>query len=227
MACTFSDPIGGIRCKVTTTSDLIGFISHSGSRLTVKDSNSLLVVNIFSCIDKISHFEFSPDSSYVMCALYARNAVQVFSLSDPEWKCRINEGVAGMVSAFWVPDSRGIITESDFGIHLSVWSLIDGSSHVISSPKTDSKNGINKLRNGSNMCKFSDCGRFMVLVHRLELQDYIGLYSVSPWGELVKFRCRTNDVCEIHWVPNDTHIVTIDSPLSYKINVYTPEGNVS
>lgn len=46
------------------------------------------------------------NDSYILCALFSRNAIQVFSLSDKEWKCRINEGTAGIRNVYWAPDSR-------------------------------------------------------------------------------------------------------------------------
>ena len=55
------------------------------------DAESLEVVNMITCVDKIEKIEFSPDSKYVLCAMYDRCAIQVFSLDDPSWKCRINE----------------------------------------------------------------------------------------------------------------------------------------
>ena len=40
-----------------------------------------------------------------------------------------------MVNAYWAPNSRSILTESDFGIQLAVWSLTDSSTSIISNPK--------------------------------------------------------------------------------------------
>lgn len=51
------------------------------------------------------------------------NVCQVFSISRPEWQCRIREGMAGMIRAAWAPDCRHVITFADFNLHLSVWSL--------------------------------------------------------------------------------------------------------
>lgn len=120
----------------------------SGSQLTIHDANTLSVVRIFNCVDVIERIEFSPDSEYILCALFARNCVQIFCVADSEWRCRINESVAGMVSASWCPDSRHIIVESDFGIQLAIWSLLESTSYLITSPKT-----------GPTMHCFSDCHR--------------------------------------------------------------------
>ena len=125
MSCKFSDSfeITGGNVAYSPSSSMVA--SVLGSRLTVRELPSLEVKHIYLCIDKVEKLEFSPDSKYVMCCVFSRNAVQVFSIQDPEWKCRINEGVAGIISAKWSTDSRHIITESDFGIQLTVWSLCD------------------------------------------------------------------------------------------------------
>jgi hypothetical protein len=33
---------------------------------------------------------------YVLCGLYSRGIVQVWSVDDPEWACKIDEGPAGI-----------------------------------------------------------------------------------------------------------------------------------
>jgi WD40 repeat protein len=198
------------------------YVAHtSGSKLVVRKANSPgEVINVYQSLDKIEKIDFSPDSAYILCALFTRNAVQVFSVKDIEWKCRINEGVAGVISASWSPDSRSVITESDFGIYLSVWSLCDNTQSVISLPKPSIKGFRSQLHS------FSDCKRYLAVIHRIELQDQIGVYFVNPLLELVKFKARSNDVVAVHWVPKDTHIITMDSPLNYKCCIYNPSGEV-
>lgn len=196
--------------------------ASSGPRFSVRKIKSPHeVFQVYQSIDKIEKLEFSPDSEYILCALYSRNAIQVFSLKDPEWKCRINESVAGVISAAWCPDSRTVLTESDFGIQLSLWSLVDSTNAVISLPKPSPGKGIK-----AQITAFSECNRFLAVVHRIEMQDMIGVYSLSPVSELNKFKTRSNDVVAVHWVPKDTHIVTLDSPLSYKVCVYRPSGEL-
>lgn len=178
------------------------------------------VAQMLQCVDKIDKIEFSPDGEYLMCALYARQAIQIFSMADPTWKCRINESAAGLISAVWAPDSRTVLTESDFGIQLSLWSLTDSSQAVISLPKPAQR------QFKCQFTSFSDCNRFLAVVHRIDLQDMIGIYSLHPATEMVKFKARSGDVNVINWLPGGTHLITIDSPLTYKCCVYTPSGEV-
>jgi WD40 repeat protein len=79
----------GLVCY-SPSSDLIA--TESSSRINVRSAKSLKVKKTYSCIDRVEKIEFSPDSALILCALYARSAVQVFSLSDTEWNCRIDEG---------------------------------------------------------------------------------------------------------------------------------------
>ena len=50
---------------------------------------------LFSCLDHVAHVAWSPDASHVLCLLQQRAVVQVYSLADPEWTARIDEGPAG------------------------------------------------------------------------------------------------------------------------------------
>jgi WD40 repeat protein len=221
-----------LKCELLKDSLLTGsasVISPNGkflastmvSRLVLRELSKISqILNVFQCLDKIDRIEFSPDSQYVLCGLYARNTVQVVSVSDFEWKCRISEGVAGIISVCWAPDSRTIITESDFGICLSAWSLCEEKHSIISFPKPSHK-GFK-----SQYIAFSDDKQFMAVVHRIELQDQIGIYSLHPLNELIKFKSKSYDISSIQWTPRDSNIITMDSPLHYACCVYSATGEV-
>lgn len=209
-------------------------IAISGTKVIIRDANSLVVLAVHSCVDKIDEASVSPDGQYLLCVLLGRSCVQIFEVyccdtldeakGGSPWTCRINEGPAGLIRAAWTPDSRHIMTESDFGIQMSIWSLIDSSSVVISNPKhltTVHSNGA-EIRTHA----FSDCGKYLTVLHRMDLQDYIGLYSTNPWEELTKFRAQTSDAYAVKWIPDGLHIIVADTPLSYKVNVFSPSGQV-
>eukprot|EP01041_Mallomonas_annulata_P002829 gene2829-5557_t len=189
--------------------------SAQGTRLTVRTLPILEVLYIFPCVDKIEKIEFSPDSNYILCGLYGRCTVQLFLISDTEWNGRINENIAGLTSAKWSSDCQHIITVSDFGIQMGIWSLADSSVYLISSPKM-----------GRSSFSFSDCGRFMAVALRMDCKDHIGVYSTadSTWAELSKFRCRSTDAVAVQWSPSGGHIIVVDSPMQYRLLVYTPSG---
>ncbi len=146
-------------------------------------------------------------------------------MADKEFKCRINEGVAGMINSWWSPNSRTVIVESDFGIQLSFWSLVDATSAVVSLPKPSFLHGKGIP---SQIVAYSHYSELFVVVHRIELQDHIAVYShtKSSVAELTKFKARSNDISYVTWMTGDTHIITLDSPLTYKLCVYSPSGEV-
>jgi hypothetical protein len=203
--------------RLSPDSKYVAYIANSNSKLLISDASNNKLLRIFSCVDKIDRIDWSPDSCYILCAMYPRCTVQVFSIADKTWTCRINEGMAGIISTRWCPDSVHILIESDFGIQISIWSLAESMSYVFPHPKVSSC---------GTLVTFSECGLYMAIGHRIELQDYIGLYSTKPWSELAKFKCRTSDLAQLSFAPSSCNIVATDSTLYYRLTVYSPSGEV-
>lgn len=42
--------------------------------------------------------------------------LQVWSIEQPEWTCKIDEGSAGLCAVRWSPDGRHILTTADFNV---------------------------------------------------------------------------------------------------------------
>jgi WD40 repeat protein len=156
--CEFSESLEQSGGQVQFSPQGTHIACASGSRLTIRTAESLEVVQNFPCIDKIDRIEWSPDGEFVFCLLLLRSSVQVFSVTDSQWRCRVNEGVAGLVSAKWSPDSRHIILESDFGIQLSIWSLLTGTSQLILHPKTTTA-----LSATASLIAFSNCSKYHII----------------------------------------------------------------
>lgn len=89
-----------------------------GYRLVVRDAESLAVVSLASCLDRIESLAWSPDSDHILCGLFKRASVQVFCVSDPDWACSIAEGQAGVAAARWTPDGQHILLTADFSLRL-------------------------------------------------------------------------------------------------------------
>ncbi|KAL6321721.1 hypothetical protein AAG906_031233 [Vitis piasezkii] len=166
-------------------------------RLVIRDVLSLKVVQLFSCLDKISYIEWALDSEYILCGLYKRPMIQAWSLTQPEWTCKIDEGPAGIAYARWSPDSRHILTTSDFQLRLTVWSLVNTACVHVQWPKHASK-GVS----------FTQDGKFAAICTR-----HYGCFAVD-----------TLDLADIEWSPDDSAIVIWDSPLEYKVLIYSPDG---
>lgn len=46
--------------------------------------------------------------------------LQVWSLEQPEWHCRIDEGSAGLVASCWSPDGRHVLNTTEFHVSAMV-----------------------------------------------------------------------------------------------------------
>lgn len=182
-------------------------------RLVIRDALSLKVVQLFSCVDKISYIEWARDSEYILCGLYKRPMIQAWSLSQPEWTCKIDEGAAGIAYARWSPDSRHILTTSDFQIRLTVWSLVNTACVHVQWPKLAAK-GVSFTRDG----------KFAAICTRRDCKDYISLVSCHSWEVMGVFAVDTLDLAGIEWSPDDSALVVWDSLLEYKVLIYSPDG---
>ncbi|RHY45116.1 hypothetical protein DYB30_012558 [Aphanomyces astaci] len=179
------------------------------TRLCVRDvTMNLSIVQLFTCVDLISAIQWAPhietDSNsgdsmrLIFCAMYKRAIVQVFSILDPSWTCKIAEGICGLISAKWTPDTRHIITVSDFRIHATVWSLVDTSKYVIRHPKL-----------GAEGFAFSPDGTYLAVAERSECKvrrvsslcifDAIGVYNVETWELARHFDTASYDMVELAW----------------------------
>ncbi|XP_064939572.1 uncharacterized protein LOC135648517 isoform X2 [Musa acuminata AAA Group] len=182
-------------------------------RLVIRDVVSLKVIQLYSCVDKISYIEWALDSEYILCGLHKRPVVQAWSLTQPEWTCKIDEGPAGIAYARWSPDSRHILTTSEFQVRLTVWSLLNTACVHVQWPKHASK-GVS----------FTQDGKFAAVCTRRDCKDYINLLSCHTWEIMGTFAVDTIDLAGIEWSPDDSSIVIWDSLLEYKVLIYSPDG---
>ncbi|CAM8973504.1 unnamed protein product [Rhodiola kirilowii] len=182
-------------------------------RLVIRDLLSFKVVQLFSCVDKITYIEWAPDSEYILCGLYKKPMIQAWSLTQPEWTCKIDESVAGIAYARWSPDSRHVLTTSDFQLRLTVWSLLNTACVHVQWPK-----------HGAKGVSFTKDGQFAAICTRRDCKDYVNLLSCQTWEIMGVFAVDTLDLADIGWSPDDSSIVAWDCPLDYKVLIYSPDG---
>ena len=163
-------------------------------------------MQLFSCVDRIKYIEWAADSEYILCLLHDRPMVQVWSMTQPEWTCKIDEGHAGISLARWSPDSRHILTTSDFQLRLIVWSLVNTACVHVQCPKSTPK-GVS----------FTKDGKFAAVCSRCEGKDHVILLSCHTWEIMSSFAVDTLDLAGIEWSPDDSAIVIWDSLLEYKV----------
>ncbi|PNJ47926.1 WRAP73 isoform 4 [Pongo abelii] len=145
-------------------------------RLVVRDVNTLQILQLYTCLDQIQHIEWSADSLFILCAMYKRGLVQVWSLEQPEWHCKIDEGSAGLVASCWSPDGRHILNTTEFHLRITVWSLCTKSVSYIKYPKACLQ-GITFTRDG----------RYMALAERRDCKDYVSIFVCSDW-QLLRYK---------------------------------------
>ncbi|GAB1289313.1 WD repeat-containing protein WRAP73 [Apodemus speciosus] len=145
-------------------------------RLVVRDVATLQILQLYTCLDQIQHIEWSADSLFILCAMYRRGIVQVWSLEQPEWHCKIDEGSAGLVASCWSPDGRHILNTTEFHLRITVWSLCTKSVSYIKYPKA-CQQGLTFTRDG----------RYLALAERRDCRDYVSIFVCSDW-QLLRYK---------------------------------------
>ncbi|KAJ7071147.1 hypothetical protein C8F01DRAFT_418241 [Mycena amicta] len=77
-----------------------------------------------SAQDSISHIDWSCDSAYFLAASTKAGVVHVYKVEDVNWSARIESGTEGLVKAEWAPDGRTILCFSQWGLRVTIWSLV-------------------------------------------------------------------------------------------------------
>ncbi|XP_064893941.1 WD repeat-containing protein WRAP73 isoform X3 [Columba livia] len=204
-------------------SGLLGRFSPDGKclascvqfRLVVRDASTLQVLQLYTCLDQIQYIEWSSDSLFILCAMYKRGIVQVWSLEQPDWHCKIDEGSAGLVASCWSPDGRHILNTTEFHLRITVWSLCTKSVSYIKYPKA-CQQGI----------AFTKDGRYMAVAERRDCKDFISIFVCSDWQLLRHFDTETQDLFGIEWAPNGCVLAAWDTCLEYKILLYSLDGRL-
>ncbi|XP_043531980.1 WD repeat-containing protein WRAP73 [Chiloscyllium plagiosum] len=184
-------------------------------RLVIRDARTLQVLHLYTCLDQIQYVEWSADSLFILCAMYKRGLVQVWSLEQPDWHCKIDEGSAGLVASRWSPDGRHILNTTEFHLRITVWSLCTKSVSYIKYPKT-CQHGMDFTKNG----------HYMALAERRDCKDHISIFVCSEWQLLRHFETETQDLAGIEWSPNSCVLAVWDSCLEYKILLYSLDGRL-
>lgn len=138
---------------------------------------------------------------------------QVWSIEQSQWTCKIDEGSAGLVACCWTPDSRHILTTSDFQLRMTLWSLVNKTISYIKYPKL--------VQGGLD---FSKNGKYMALVERRDCKDYVSLFHCGDWQLVRNFQLDTKDVAGLAWSPDGKVMCVWDSVLDYKVLLYSIDG---
>ncbi|EAS04393.2 WD repeat WRAP73-like protein, putative (macronuclear) [Tetrahymena thermophila SB210] len=211
----FSNIIQGA-CSAIFSQDSSLIAISNGSKILIKDINQELINrNVYSFQDIITHMEFSPDNQLILVVQSNSNTVEVKNFNDEQWICKIVDQACGLLHAVWAPDSRSIITFSDFQMKATIYSLTDKQQYLIKNPKYTDKG-----------LSFSSDGKFMALAERRDIKDYIGIYYTKDWKLVNHFQVDTMDLVDIQWSKDDGSILVWDSSINYKFLVYHPSNGL-
>jgi len=200
-----------LSCKFSPDGHYLAACNHN--KLKIQKTLNLQVIQTFTCNSPIQYVEWSLDSQFILCAQYKSGTVQVWSLDEPKWTCKIDDGSIGLVDARWATDSRHILTTSEFHLRITVWSLVNKSVSYIKYPKVIDK----KL-------SFTKDNSYLAVAERRDCKDCISIFSLSTWQLVKHFDCDTKDLAGIAWSPTEYTICAWDSLLNYKVLLYSLDG---
>eukprot|EP01119_Soliformovum_irregulare_P016844 TRINITY_DN4932_c0_g1_i3.p1 TRINITY_DN4932_c0_g1~~TRINITY_DN4932_c0_g1_i3.p1 ORF type:complete len:397 (+),score=64.11 TRINITY_DN4932_c0_g1_i3:154-1344(+) len=185
------------------------------TKVFVRDVQSLKIKHLFTCIGEIGYISWSKDSRYLLCCIYKRATVQIWAIDQPDWTCKIEEGLVGLVAARWSPNSDYVLTVSEFQVRLTIWSITTKSAAYIKNPK-----------HSNQALDFSHNKKYMAVAERKDCKDYIDIFSCENWTLIRQFQVATKDLVDLKWAPDDSSICVWDNCLEYSILQYSPDGRL-
>ncbi|PSR83107.1 hypothetical protein PHLCEN_2v5911 [Hermanssonia centrifuga] len=164
----------------------------------------------------ITHAAWSCDSEFVLAACAKSGTVNVFKLRDEAWNARVEAGAEGLAKAEWAPDGRSILCFSEWGLRVTVWSLITGTATHIQYPLHPDKG-----------YAFRADGRYFVLAERHKSKDSLGVYDALESYRMVRhFPLPTSSLASLSLSPTGNHTAVWEGPLEYKLFILNLAGDL-
>ncbi|KAI0001905.1 YVTN repeat-like/Quino protein amine dehydrogenase [Russula vinacea] len=164
----------------------------------------------------ITQISWSPDSEYVFAACAKLGLVYVFRMRDEEWSAHIETGTEGLLRAEWAPDGRHVLCFSEWGLRVTVWSLVAGIATYIQYPLHPDRGHA-----------FRQDGRYFVLAERHKSKDTIGVYDAANSFSLARhFPLPTSSMSSLALSPSGSHIAVWEGPLEYRLFILSLAGDV-
>ncbi|KAF8508111.1 WD repeat-containing protein 8 [Gautieria morchelliformis] len=157
----------------------------------------------------ITHLGWSADSEHILAACAKRGVVHVFKMRDDTWNAKIEAGVEGLAKAEWAPDGRHVLCFSEWGLRVTIWSLVTGSATYVQFPKYTDKG-----------YTFRKDGRYFVLAERHKSKDTLGVYDALDSYKLARHvLLPSSSLSSISLSPTGNH-------LAYKLYILTLAGHL-
>ncbi|KAG5220522.1 WD40 repeat protein [Salix suchowensis] len=141
----------------------------------------------------ISHIGWSCDSEYLFAACAKSGTVQIFKLAGEEWTAHIDSGAEGLVKAEWAPDGRTVLCFSEWGLRVTLWSLVTGRASYLNFPIHPDRGTLMPsmtftLRISCLGYTFRADGRYLILAERHKSKDTLGLYDAAEGYKPVRYK---------------------------------------
>ena len=191
------------------------------TRLIVRRLPSLSPVNVFTCVDKITFFAFSPDGSLIMAQIPSRGIVQIFAVEAKQetFSAQIDCGVSGLSGAMWAPDSVRILVASDFHVKLDIWCLHRRASvRKIKFPKF--------TQNACKTVAFAENRPLAALLLRTDCRDSLDITDTRDFSRVGVFPVASQDAAGVAFCAHDQRVVIWEGPLECRAFVYTLTGEL-
>ncbi|KIJ45121.1 hypothetical protein M422DRAFT_207343 [Sphaerobolus stellatus SS14] len=164
----------------------------------------------------ITHVGWSADSEHILAACTKRGVVHVLKMRDDIWHARIEAGAEGLVKAEWAPDGRHILCFSEWGLRVTLWSLIKGSAIYMQFPKFTDRG-----------YAFRKDGRYFILAERHKSKDTLSVYDAADSYKLARHvALPSSSLGSLSLSPTGNHIAVWESQLEYKLYIVTMAGHL-
>ncbi|KAH0552996.1 hypothetical protein GP486_006807 [Trichoglossum hirsutum] len=147
------------------------------------------------------------------------DTVRVWDVSDAKWTAAV-QGVGGglgkIANVEFGRNADEVLVFSEFGVKLTLWSLVSGRSVEIRDPKFTSKG-----------YGYRPCTSHFALLTRPAAHDVITIHAHTTYRLVNSFSVPTTDAQGLRWSPCGRWIAVWDSASSgYKVLVYTADGHL-
>jgi len=116
----------------------------------------------------------------------------------------------------WAPDGRSVLCFSEWGLRVTIWSLVTGSATYIQFPKYPEKG-----------YTFRSDGRYFVLAERHKSKDMVSVYDAADSYKTVRhFPVQTASLASLSLSPTGNNLAIWEGPLEYKLYIHTLAGDL-
>ncbi|KAF6231762.1 hypothetical protein HO173_010064 [Letharia columbiana] len=147
------------------------------------------------------------------------DAVRIYNVNDPAWLAVIDKAASNLgriAEVIFGHTKDEIVVVSDFGVKLTIWSLLTSRGVEIRHPKCLVKCFHHRPRTGH-----------LAILTRPAAQDVLMLLQPKSHDLVKSVEMPTIDAQEVAWSPDGSWLATRDTASTgYKVLIYTADGHL-